>query len=144
MLKLANARLALAALMVAAPLALILSPGEARKVPQPPAAASFDREQFMMINLTRGPNSTGFYLLKSLRHSKEMVKDLDKALRQLQQVERAYTMSRGRPDDRPLASAAEHVQEAHQSAAQLELKLRDAYQDLKTSVQQTLALEGTI
>lgn len=96
----------------------------------------------MMMNLTRGPGSTGFYVVQSLRHAKDMVRDLDKALRQLEQVEKAYAKSRGRPDDRQLAGAAERIRQAQTTAGQLETQLREAYQDLKSSVSQTLAVEG--
>lgn len=129
---------ALAALL----LALLLCPGEARRPAKLLPGLKFDREQIMMMNLTRGPGSTGFYLVQSLRHAKEMVRDLDKALRQLEQVEKAYAKSRGRPDDRPLASSAERIRQAHTTAGQLETQLRQAYEDLKSSVSQTLAVEG--
>ncbi|HEY9869206.1 MAG TPA: hypothetical protein V6D08_08570 [Candidatus Obscuribacterales bacterium] len=123
-------------------LSLLLIPGQARKPAKPPPAPKFDREQIMMMNLTRGPGSTGFYVVQSLRHTKEMVRNLDKALRQLEQVEKSYAKSRGRPDDRPLASSAERIRQAHATAGQLETQLREAFQDLKSSVSQTLAVEG--
>ena len=108
----------------------------------PVAPLSFTREQFMLMNLNRGQDSTGFYLLNCLAKTKVMVRDLDKALRQLEQVERSYAKSRGKPDDRFLDSAAYRIKLAKQTAEQLVVQLKDASDDLRTSVQQTLVLEN--
>lgn len=95
----------------------------------------------MLLNLNRGPNSTGFYLVESLRQVKSVSSDLERALRQLEQADIAYAKSRGRPDDRFLASPASQIKQAKQAAAELEAKLRDAYQDLKATIAQTLAFD---
>ncbi|MBI4533484.1 MAG: hypothetical protein HY711_06005 [Candidatus Melainabacteria bacterium] len=114
----------------------------ARKAQRLPAQPDFDREQFMLMNLNRGQDSTGFYLSGSHAKTKVMVKDLDKALRQLEQVDRTYAKSRGKPDDRFLDSTYQRIKQAKQTAEQLEVQLKDAYDDLKVSIQQTLVLEN--
>ena len=111
---------------------------KAAKIQSPP---KFDREEFMVMNLTRGQGSTGFYLVESLRQAKAMTKDLERALKQLEQADMAYAKSRGRADDRFLASPASQIKQAKQTAEQLETQLRDSYQDLKVSIAQTLAFE---
>ena len=142
MLKLLSKHLVLLALAMLVPVLVFFSPGQADQLRPAIQTQKFDRQQFMMMNLTRGHQSTGFYLIQSLRHTKDMVRDLEKSLSQLDQVEKAYTRSRGRPDDHPLQSSAERIKRAQQHAGELELELRDAYQDLKSSVTQTLAIEG--
>src|SRR5262249_30079071 len=142
MLKLNSKHLALLTLALALPLAAPISAGNADQLRPAIQTKKFDRQQFMMMNLTRGHESAGFYLIQSLRYSKDMVRDLEKSLNQLAQVEKEYTRSRGRPDDHPLQSSADRIKRAQQRAGELELELRDAYQDLKSTVTQTLALEG--
>ena len=96
----------------------------------------------MLMNLNRGHGSTGYYLADSLRQTRGMVKALDKALRQLEQVERNYGKSRGRADEHCLGSTADRIGQCKTSAEQLEKQLHDALQDLRSSIQQTLILEG--
>src|SRR5271154_1761715 len=95
---------------------LILSPfSEARKPPKPPPAPKFDRAQFMLMNLNRGPASTGGYLSESHQVTVRMKEDLAKALNQLQQVDMTYAKSRGRPDDRFLEGPAARIKQAQKT-----------------------------
>lgn len=142
MLKLNSKHLTLLIVALTMPVFVPTFPGRADQLRPPISAGKFDREQLMMMNLTRGHGSTGFYVVQSLRYSKDMVRDLEKAINQLDQVEKAYTRSRGRPDDHPLLTSAEKIKQAQAHAGQLEHELREAYQDLKSSVTQTLAIEG--
>jgi len=142
MLKLISKHLVLLALATVAPVLLPQAPGNADQLRPAIENPKFNREQFMMMNLTRGHDSTGFYLITSLNRTKEMIRDLEKSLNQLDQVEKAYTRSRGRPDDHPLQSTADRIKQAQLRAGQLELELREAFHDLKSSVTQTLAVEG--
>jgi hypothetical protein len=142
MLKLISKHLACLSLAMVVPVLIPCSPGQADQLRPAIENRNFDRQQLMMMNLTRGHDSTGFYLITSLNKTKDMIRDLEKSINQLDQVEKAYTRSRGRPDDHPLQSSSDRIKQAQQRAGQLELELREAFHDLKSSVTQTLASEG--
>lgn len=115
-----------------------ISASDAKRPPKPPPAPRFDRAQFMLMNLNRGPNSTGGYLAESHKAAFKMKDDLAKALNQLQQVEATYAKSRGRPDDKFLEGPGERIKQAQKTADQLLNELRDAEADLKSTIQQTM------
>jgi hypothetical protein len=100
----------------------------------------FTREEYMVLNLDRGPDSTGTHVKESLKEVKEMVKELDKGLRQLQQVDIQFAKSKGRPDDRFLTPAAERLQAALKAAQQLEQDLTATRDELKDSIHQALIM----
>lgn len=102
------------------------------------AGPQFGREEIMLMNLNKGAGSAGYYMLTALRQLKEINKELDKAERQVGEVDKAYAKSRGKPDDRYLATSQSRLAQARQTAAKLEEQVRDAYYDLKSSIQQTL------
>jgi len=131
------------ALAASLALTVLASFSEAKKPPEVASARRFDREQFMVMNLNRGHGSSGYYLVTALRITKDVGSDLEKAARQLEQVDKSYARSRGKPDDRYLSTTSDKINAARKTAAELETKLRDAYQDLKASIQQTLVLEGS-
>lgn len=116
-------------------------PSPFRRKPDAAARPEFDRAQFMVINLNRGKDSTGYYLQESLRSSRLLLQQLEKAERQLDQVDKAYAKSRGRPDDKYLNSAGARIATAKTTAGQLEQQLQEASAELKSSIHQVLLLE---
>lgn len=104
----------------------------------PISAEEFDRAQNMVVNLNRVAGSTGFYLLKDIREVKEMDHDLGKALFQVQEVDKTYAKLRGRPDEKFLEAVAIKIQKVQQSRALYEEDLKDAYTQLKSSIQDTM------
>lgn len=105
------------------------------------AEGGFDREQTMLMNLQKSPGSSGFSIMMSLSKTKEMVRDIDKALAQLEAVDKSFAKSRGKPDSRFLEPAQLKIVQARNTAQQLEEELRSAYLELKKSVQDTLAFD---
>jgi hypothetical protein len=101
-----------------------------------------DRAQMMVFNLNRGPESAGFYLLKSLKETQSMARSLDKAARQVEQADAFFAKSRGRADDRFLSSSQQQLTKAQKTAEQLHNELAACYDDLKTSIKQTLVREN--
>lgn len=102
---------------------------------------SFDREQTMLMNLKGQPNSTGFFVIQSSEKSKMIVRDLTKALRQLEEVDKAYAKSRGTPDTRYLEGTKLKLINATRSAERLHDELWDTYQTLRKSIQETLVID---
>jgi hypothetical protein len=82
--------------------------------------------------------STGYYLLQDIREVKEMDHDLGKALFQLLEVDKSYAHLRGRPDEKFLEAVAIKIQKAQQSRALYEEDLKDAYTQLKSSIEDTM------
>lgn len=107
---------------------------------KPVKAANFSREEFMIINLNRGTDSAGFHISNSLKGTRSMVRDLDKGLRQMEQVDKAYAKSKGRPDDRFLQNSSERLKKALETAQKLEIELEEAREELKSSIQQSLIM----
>jgi hypothetical protein len=105
------------------------------------AQGRFDREQTMLMNLKSQPNSTGFFIIQSSEKSKMIVRDLTKGLRQLEEVDKAYSKSRGRPDSRHLEGTKLKLINATRSAERLHDELWDTFQDLKKSISETLVLD---
>ncbi|MBX9573348.1 MAG: hypothetical protein K2X77_30895 [Candidatus Obscuribacterales bacterium] len=113
----------------------------AKKPEKPPVASrQFSREEFMILNLNRGNDSTGTHISDSLRQVRQMVRDLDKSLRQLQQAEREFAKSKGRPDDHFLAPAAAKLEQSLKTAQQLEQELEQSRTELKDSIHQALIM----
>jgi hypothetical protein len=104
----------------------------------PILAEEFDRAQNMVVNLNRVAGSTGFYLLKDIREVKEMDHDLTKALNQVQEVDKTYAKLRGRQDEKFLEAVAIKIQKVQQSRALYEEDLKDAYTQLKSSIEDTM------
>lgn len=109
---------------------------------QRPDALKLDRAQMMVFGLNRGPESAGFYVLKSLKETQSMVRVLDKAARQVEQADAFYAKSRGHADDRFLSSTQQQLSKAQKTAEQLHNELSAAYDDLKASIRQTLVRDN--
>lgn len=99
---------------------------------------STDRAEKMVLNLRVGQGSTGFYILESARYSREIEKDLRKALLQLRAVDQAYSKSRGRPDDKFLERAEIKLQQCQDKAKALTTEVEDASQVLRETITDTL------
>ena len=103
---------------------------------------SFDRSQSMLINLKSAPMSAGFYILHSYGNSKVMARDLEKALNQVEEVDKTYAKSRNQPDSRYLENACLKITLARQTAEQLQDQLREAYAELKSSIEETVITDS--
>lgn len=106
----------------------------------PPSGKEFSREDFMVMNLNRGNDSTGAHISEALKETRAMVKILDKSLRQLQQVDREFAKSKGRPDDKFLGPATERLQQALKSAQQLSDELEASREELKDNIHHALLM----
>ncbi|MBX9724488.1 MAG: hypothetical protein K2X81_23965 [Candidatus Obscuribacterales bacterium] len=106
----------------------------------PPSGRQFTREEYMVLNLNRGADSTGAHISESLKQVKFIVKDLDKGLRQLQQIDKEYAKSKGRPDDKFLGNATDRLQQALRSAQQLSADLEASRDELKDNIHQALIM----
>lgn len=114
---------------------------QAEKPSKPPVAQrQFTREEFMVLNLNRGADSSGSHLSDSLKLTKQMIKDLDKSLRQLQQADREFAKSKGRPDDHFLTPAATRLEESLKTAQKLAEELEASRAELKDSIHQALIM----
>ncbi|MBX9687118.1 MAG: hypothetical protein K2X27_10475 [Candidatus Obscuribacterales bacterium] len=103
-----------------------------------PILRQFSREEFMVMNLNRGNDSSGAHISESLKQVRIMVKDLDRSLRQIQQVDREFAKSKGKPDDHFLNPAIDKLQQALKSAQQLSQDLESSREELKDNIQQAL------
>lgn len=131
---------AAAILVILVACGLSIAPAIARK--QKPQVVNADtllkREERMVLNLQTGPKSTKFYLLQSLKQTKEMQKNLDRAMRQVEQVDANYAKARHRPDDRTMTSTVQQLKQVLDTTNLLEKQLQDANAELKSDVQGTL------
>ena len=118
----------------------IATPSIAGDLKLPPSGKQFTREEFMVLNLNRGNDSTGAHVSEALKQVRAIVRDLDKSLRQLQQVDREFSKSKGKPDDRFLNAAGDRLQDALKSAQQLEKDLEASREELKDSIHQALIM----
>jgi len=98
----------------------------------------FDRNQSMLINLKSAPMSAGYYLINSCRTSREMSHDLDRAFNQVMEVDKTYAQSRHKPDSRYLENVCLKITLARQTADELQVQLKEAYVELKSSIEETL------
>lgn len=100
----------------------------------------FSREEFMVMNLNRGEDSTGAHINSSIKEVRIMVKDLDRSLRQLQQVDREFAKSKGKPDDKFLSASADRLQRALKTAQQLSEELEATREELKDNIHNALLM----
>lgn len=131
-------KLAMSVLLLVCFAALPAASLAAKPVKPSTPTKTFSREEFMLMNLNRGNDSTGAHIGDGLRQVRQLVKDLDKSLRQLQQADREFAKSKGRPDDKYLAPAATRLEQALKTAQQLETELEGSREELKDSIQQAL------
>ncbi len=101
-------------------------------------SSTLRREETMVLNLNTGSKSAKFFVLQSLRTTRETQKNLTKAIRQVEQVDSNYAKARQRPDDRTLAGTAERLKQAQATAEKLEKDLDQVNVQLKSDIQSTL------
>ena len=127
-------------LLSAAILSVPAIPGQARHKAKTETSPQFDRNQIMLINLDRGQSSTSAYLKDSLDATRGTMKELDKGLHQLEQVDKSYAKSRGRPDDNYLAGPEDEIKAARKSAEQLEAQLKAPTRTSRTQFRKPLSV----
>jgi hypothetical protein len=110
---------------------------EAKKAPKQ-AAVSFKREETIILNLEKAPKSAKHIILTSLRSAKETEKQLDKAIRQVEQADANFAKARNQRDSRTMNTTVERLKAAMQTTQQLEEQLDAANKELRADVQQTL------
>ena len=88
--------------------------------------------------------SAGYYIIHSYSESKEMSHNLERALNQVIEVDKIYAKSRHRPDDRYLETVCLKITVARQTADQLQEQLKDAFAELKSSIQDTLITDTNL
>lgn len=71
-----------------------------------------------------------------------MARDLEKALNQVEEVDKTYAKSRNQPDSRYLENACLKITLARQTAEQLQDQLREAYAELKSSIEETVITDS--
>jgi hypothetical protein len=98
----------------------------------------FTREETMLLNMMHSKGSVGYFILESLRLSKDSTRDLEKALFQLREIEKTYAKSKGQPDTRYLSGTELKMVHAKQISEDLEHCASDCFQDLKASIKESL------
>jgi hypothetical protein len=102
----------------------------------------FDRSQSLLVNLKSAPMSAGYYIIHSYGETKAMNRALDRALNQVVEADKAYAKSRRKPDTRYLENVCLKITVAKQTASELELQLKDAFTELKSSIEDTLVTDS--
>lgn len=97
-----------------------------------------NRNQVMLLNLKSAPMSAGYFLINSYHTSKSMSQDLERSLNQIEAVDKAYAKYRHRPDDRFMQRACLKITLARQTAQDLEQQVKDAFAELKSSIEEAL------
>ncbi len=98
----------------------------------------FTREETMLLNLSHGKGSAGYFLLESERLQKDITHNLERAMSQLEQVEKAYARSKGKPDDKYLASTQLKLVNARQRSEELTEHISNTFRDMKRTVKDVL------
>lgn len=98
----------------------------------------FTREETMLLNLSHGKGSAGFFLLEAERLQKDITHNLERAMSQIEQVEKAYARSKGKPDDKYLASTELKLVNARQRSEELSEHISNTFRDMKRTVKDAL------
>lgn len=98
----------------------------------------FTREENLLLNLRTGQGSAGYFLLEALSKSKELTHDLERAMSRIEAVEKTYAKSKGRPDDKYMASTELKLTQARQRSEELTGYISDTFQDMKKTIKETL------
>ncbi len=102
-----------------------------------------DRHETMVMNLKLGNGSAGFYLIEALRLSRDVEKDLRKAIAQIREVDRSYAKSRGKPDSRYLEPSTLKIARCQERTIELNNDIKEAFDVLKEDIKDTL-MTGTM
>lgn len=108
---------------------------------KPPSPGQFDREQLMLINLNHGRGSTVFYLLEAMKKIKDLNYDIERALKQAEEVDKTFARSRGRPDDKFLDLATARMANARKRGAEMEDEIYQAHKQLKEDIKRALLVQ---
>lgn len=98
----------------------------------------FTREETLLLNLSHGKGSAGFYLLEAERLQKDITRNLERAMSQIEQVDRAYAGSKGHPDTKYLGSTQLKLVNARQRSEELSESISTTFRDMKRTVKDTL------
>ena len=98
----------------------------------------FTRAELLLLNLSHGKGSAGYYILEAQRQVKEATRNLERAMSQVQQVEATYGKSKGRPDDKFLPTTELKLVQARQRSEELQEMTSEAFRDMKRSIKETL------
>jgi hypothetical protein len=99
---------------------------------------SFKREETIILNLERAPKAPKHIILTALRTTKATQKELDRAIRQVENADEAFAKARGKRDSRTMSTTVHRLAAALKTAQQLEQELNAANAELRADVQQTL------
>jgi hypothetical protein len=119
-------------------LALAPTISQAKRPPSTEPPVNLKREEMMVFNLNHGPKSARFYITESLKATRIMERDLEKAAQQVEQVDAAYAKAKNRPDDRTMQQSAGHLRNALQEVKQLQSDLLDSSDQLSNDIKGTL------
>lgn len=98
----------------------------------------FTREELLLLNIAHGQGSAGFYLLEANRQSKEVTRNIERAMSQMRQVEATYAKSKGKPDDKYLSAAELKLTQARQRSQEVSDGVWDGFREMKRAVKDTL------
>lgn len=98
----------------------------------------FSREETLLLNLSHGKGSAGFFLLEAERLQKDITHNLERAMSQIEQVDRAYAGSKGHPDTKYLGSTQLKLVNARQRSEELSEAISTTFRDMKRTVKDTL------
>lgn len=97
-----------------------------------------NRAEKMLMNLRVGQGSATFYLLEAVRQSKEVEKNLRKALFQIKEVDKAYAKSKGKPDSKYLEAVTVKLNSCQEKSADVSRTIEDSVGDLKEQINDAL------
>ena len=100
------------------------------------------RAEKILMQLSVGNGSAGFHIFEAKRESREMHKNLRKALYKVREADKVYAKSVGKPDSRFLAAATTRLATLKEKTEALENEIMDAFKELKDSVKQTLVVNA--
>lgn len=101
------------------------------------------RAEKILMKLCIGNGSAGYHIFEAKRESREMHKNLRKALYKVREADKVYAKSLGKPDSRYLEAATTRLRTLKEKTTALEAEIADAFRELKSSVKQTL-VENTL
>lgn len=102
------------------------------------APENVSRAEKMLMNLRVGQGSATFYLLEAVRQSKDVEKNLRKALFQIKEVDKSYAKSKGKPDSKYLEAVTVKLNSCQEKSAEVSRTIEDSVGDLKEEINDAL------
>ncbi|MBP7862135.1 hypothetical protein KA183_10660 [bacterium] len=102
------------------------------------APEQMSRAEKMLMNLRLGQGSATFYLLEAARQSKDVEKNLRKALFQIKEVDKAYAKSKGKPDSKYLEAITVKLNSCQEKSVDVSRSIEDSVGDLKEQINDAL------